>query len=655
MRLKSIYLHNYRQYKEVKVDFPSSRENDLFIFIGKNGTGKTNFLNAINWCLYNDEPHLSLDSEGLPILNTLTYQNSEKDVPVNVKVEITFENNNGLPVIFSREKKFLIENNREVLKGQTFKIIITDKKYNSKIIDIDDKTKDCVERIIPKNIREYFFFDGERLDNYFKHIPGDILKQAIIEISKVNYLYRMRDRIDNVSNSFRREAGKMSNKIFDLQEKLEKENEDLNKYQTQLDNITSDYEIALKEIKQITEELKRFPNISDLENNKARLEKEIGDQEINLENKKREKLKILYKLYIFLNSYEATKNTLNTIQSMKTRGEIPPFTDKEKLSQILNDGFCNICGRELDYNSREWISEIIKKIPISSKVAIELSNFENPINRIFTDIEEYYSHLLEISSEINHIEDKIKEIDEQLSDIRLKLQNYDIEKIKKLELEREKFEKSRDNQKERIGQLKQYISQKTSIIEQLKGEIKKEAIKNEKAKIIMKKVDFCDKAKKILTDIIDKRLNEIKYLIQKETNEIFFKLIWKKLTFSNIIIDDNYQIKMPSSDNNYQMLGTLSKAENELLALSFTLALHNVSGFNMPLLIDTPVARVSDEQRVNFGSTLVEISKNKQIILLFTPAEYSSDIKGVMDNFLTKKFEFELSSDERQTIIKEIK
>src|SRR5690606_20980025 len=110
-----------------------------------------------------------------------------------------------------------------------------------------------------------------------------------------------------------------------------------------------------------------------------------------------------------------------------------------------------------------------------------------------------------------------------------------------------------------------------------------------------------------------------------------FNLIWKKMTFNKITIDEDYQLKITSASTNLAMRGSLSKAENELLALSFTLALHKVSGFDAPLLIDTPVARVSDEQRVNFGTTLAQISKDKQIFLLFTPAEYSPDIKAVIE------------------------
>ena len=71
MRIEKLILKNYRQFRDSKIIFPQRSEADLHIIIGVMGTGKTNILNAINWCLYGDEPHLSKDSNQLPVLNLI--------------------------------------------------------------------------------------------------------------------------------------------------------------------------------------------------------------------------------------------------------------------------------------------------------------------------------------------------------------------------------------------------------------------------------------------------------------------------------------------------------------------------------------------------------------------------------------------------------
>lgn len=55
MRLISVKTENFRQYKDLEVTFPRSGEFDIHIIEASNGVGKTNLLNAINWCLYGDD------------------------------------------------------------------------------------------------------------------------------------------------------------------------------------------------------------------------------------------------------------------------------------------------------------------------------------------------------------------------------------------------------------------------------------------------------------------------------------------------------------------------------------------------------------------------------------------------------------------------
>ena len=66
MRISSVEIINFRQYKELKLDFPKNGTHDLHVICADNGVGKTNILNAISWCLYGDEPHLGNGSVSLP-------------------------------------------------------------------------------------------------------------------------------------------------------------------------------------------------------------------------------------------------------------------------------------------------------------------------------------------------------------------------------------------------------------------------------------------------------------------------------------------------------------------------------------------------------------------------------------------------------------
>jgi DNA sulfur modification protein DndD len=94
-----------------------------------------------------------------------------------------------------------------------------------------------------------------------------------------------------------------------------------------------------------------------------------------------------------------------------------------------------------------------------------------------------------------------------------------------------------------------------------------------------------------------------------------------------------------------EMTGSLSATEQMALAYAFTLAIHNASGKNCPLVIDSPLGRVSDKNRENMAEALRDVSKTKQIIMLFTPDEYSDEVRTIYDGVATVK-ELVLSDDE---------
>ena len=57
--ISKILINNYRQFKgEICVELGYSSEKNFNIIEGPNGAGKSNIYNAINWCLYGDEPQM---------------------------------------------------------------------------------------------------------------------------------------------------------------------------------------------------------------------------------------------------------------------------------------------------------------------------------------------------------------------------------------------------------------------------------------------------------------------------------------------------------------------------------------------------------------------------------------------------------------------
>jgi len=139
MRIKKIILSNYRQFKDIEITFTKKCESDLHIIIGKNGTGKTNILNALNWCLYYEEPHLSRNSQQLPLINLQSVDEAEDGENKYVKVEVWVEITENRYFIFTRRVVYIIYKNKKNEKypkkqHTEFEVKFTNEKGNTNII-----------------------------------------------------------------------------------------------------------------------------------------------------------------------------------------------------------------------------------------------------------------------------------------------------------------------------------------------------------------------------------------------------------------------------------------------------------------------------------------------------------------------------------------
>ena len=131
--------------------------------------GKTTLLNAINWCLYDEEPHSAESSNKLPLLNLNCIDESEINEKHNVTVELRVSTEDGRNVTFKRTQNFKIHQNKvPVPQSNDFKVYHTDNRGNTKIIK--DLMLKCGRKLCSFSNKRIFFFDGERLDNYFKEV-----------------------------------------------------------------------------------------------------------------------------------------------------------------------------------------------------------------------------------------------------------------------------------------------------------------------------------------------------------------------------------------------------------------------------------------------------------------------------------------------------
>ena len=103
--------------------------------------------------------------------------------------------------------------------------------------------------------------------------------------------------------------------------------------------------------------------------------------------------------------------------------------------------------------------------------------------------------------------------------------------------------------------------------------------------------------------------------------EIFLQTMYKQNKFKNFIIKSDYSVEL-IDEKDVSMIGSLSAGESLFLALSFISAIRDVTGYKFPLIIDTPLGRVSGTPRYLLSQALPKYLPNEQIIFLATDTEF---------------------------------
>ena len=377
-------------------------------------------------------------------------------------------------------------------------------------------------------------------------------------------------------------------------------------------------------------------NLKELEKQRDILLKKKEDLKKRSINQKKELNEFIVRYSTLIHMYPSFIKTLKLIEEKDKQRQLPPEINPEVMRKSISKCECELCKNKLDEKHIKIIQEKLELFDISSPVYSLLLGIKYKVKELKDETEKYPLKKEELLKNRNILLNEIEENENALSDVlnQMKLVANADEIMKKIE-EREMLEQqlrrlleSKGNLQNRIFDMNKKVN---DIEEDIEREIRKQEKDNEKARLST----ITSKLKKIAQRVEKEIVDSIRNEICETTFENFKRLIWKDNTYQKIVIDEEYNVDLIHK-RGYSAIGSTSAAERALLALSFTTAIHSVSGFESPLVIDSPVGRVSDENRRRFSETLAEISRSKQIIMLFTPDEYSKDVSDVFDGIATK-------------------
>src|SRR3989338_10531954 len=646
MRFISVEVSNFRQYEgHQKIDFPESDTKNFVIVLGSNGSGKTNFLSSVVWCFYGEEgsPFMQSKNEKRQgILNEHMLESISVGKTAIVSVEVVL--GEKMPeIILKRQATFKKDDEGHAIQIQkNFEIF----KRGPGGMNNLPNTLIAMNNILPKEVKDFFFFDGEKLDNFFKQGTGQNIQTAVINVSQIGLLELTGNRLEAVMREVMRTSKDLSPESTSIEGEISAFEESIKTLESDITKSQKEVSGANDKVASIDKFLKEhsLPLAREMQRRRESLilqSKEIDSAILRL-HKKEAGLIIKYAPLSFL--CDVCNSLVYRIDKLTEEGKIPPDIKPDFLKKLLKKGKC-ICGNEIGKHEKELINKLYDNVSMNygenadlwQEGRSELANSIRTINRFKEDLED-------IHKSINDNNMKEKKISEDLEEIEIKLRGVDIEEIAKKEEERSMLWGAIQKQMSQLGayeQSLQHVRGRKSIREREQKDLFE---KQEKNKYLKKEVDFYDESIQLLKEVHDNIVEDVRMQTEKFTEEYFFSLIWNKSNFKKIKIDDKYTI---SIFNQYdaECLNTLSSGQRQILALSFMAALKKVSGFNIPVIIDTPLGRISGQPRENIAKNLPEYLKNTQVVMLVTDTEYDDEFKDKIRSRVGAEFSIMLDKD----------
>jgi DNA sulfur modification protein DndD len=647
LRLEYIHLKNFRQYRDEKIDFSGwTPERNITVIQGAMGAGKTNILNAITWCFFGNEKHLtSKSSKGLGICNTAAANAIKKGNSCEVEVELGLIDNEGARIYIKRSRRFTKDYQGNIapepylIQGEKIEYLLqVDREIGDETVREMTPTT-FIQRLIPEEIAPYFFFDGDKLNEYFEE-RSKTMAYAVETISQI-------DLLDSVIRHLENTERDMERNVKDPTEEMK----ELTREREGFENKVTTNEKLIKKLKKEQEEMEDTIRTIDKylgdsaagvarEKSKLRerLERELAIKKDALKELERDRISVCIDWGAIALAYPALVRTVDLVKEAEHAGKLPAAYKKNFLERILKDESC-ICGCSLREGTehRKEIEKLLQESDILSDLSEDLAHLSGRLREAIERFPQSYNRLVNLRKSIKQTRSDMDTLREEIVEVEKFLKDIDVEDVSRKETERQSLRSQSKTLERRIGILENDIVGWNRTISDLKNKISRAMGRDRKFKDDAKKRELCENAisiaKKVKEDVIEETRREIEAL----TKKYFLETHWKKGTYTDVSIDDNYSVSV-KDNTGQESLGTLSRGETQVLAYAFVIALNIVSGFDFPLVIDTPFGRISSEPRIALGKALSTSLGERQLIFLMTDVEYTSDIQSVLCDSLLSEY-----------------
>ena len=656
MKFNKLTIENYKSFQfPTVIHFPRSGEGkSIFLVGGMNGAGKTSIMEAINICLYGIKPEL-----------LYKYINRKELSKGNayVSFELELETDAHETILIHRSWSAGATEKPQYKDLEEKLVVVKDGKRVS--VQNKEMWQDFINATIPKSITQFFFFDGEKIQEIAADDHSEVRLQTSLEAALgIQYISRLASDILYLKQEERKGFVEISDEDIEYKEsELKKEQRKLQSKKQERDDLSSELENFKKEKDEAQE---RFKAIFSIDAETSEIVKQKEKKRIQLSNK--------------ANQLENQIKTLNEqFLPWAMAGKL--FDSIKKQIEAERD---SIKQNALASNAKDLAKQIVerlekpdpiieKPLSIEQKAKLEERVFDllaqnkgsEDIRKILNlserDAAKVLNRIEEVEqSDVMQLEQLLKEkeeLDAEIRSIDTSLSNAASESEKELFETLQNTIESCQTQIGRISVRLSNVNEEIVMIENRIKDIELEINKlYEKHNVSKDRADFiqeCDAIANLLNTYIVKLRKAKVQMLQEKTFEMYKMLSSKSGLIKDLEINDKtYEIIIRDRSGHEMKKSGLSAGEKEVFAVSLLWGLAQTSQLHLPIIIDTPLSRLDSVHRDNIVNHYFPNAAD-QVIILSTDTEVDSNYFKNLEPHLTGAARLEFSQINEITTVKE--
>ncbi|GGD08293.1 AAA family ATPase [Pontibacillus salipaludis] len=635
MLIRKLTLNNFRQYfGKQEMKFSVNEDNNITVIHGENGAGKTALLNAFNWSLYGITDLPDPDK----LVNSYAVESAPDARKVEMYVELEFE---------SREVEYILKRSivgtkyGSDLRNPEEQILLqyfSDGQWRK----LSNPTNE-INRILPQNLRNYFLFDGERIDHLSRHDDNDEIKEAVKVVMDLEIIDRGIKHTEDAKKDFHKEwanfADEETKQLLEQEERYKAEREELIGEESQLKN---NIEYRNKQIKDIDDQLALVKGISEKQQERKQLEESLKTSKAELETVQTSLRKLVSKQGYLASTHILAGKIKSKFASETPQQEIFPGLTSDLVQSVLEKGTC-ICGEEVCNHHKENLQKLLASVSKYSQEATQ-SNLNTQMELVLDNRDRFISEIEDKQKSEYRLKEHIIDLQNKLEEISSELSNREYENVPDLESNRRKFLEDITNYQKSIGVIEHRTKELDLKIKEISGQISKQQQKQDKANLAKRRLDTCEKLTAVMQKIYNLKEEEVKTDLQEKIQEVYGNFLRKGFKIS---LTDDFKLVV---QNHYGEKVALSQGERQITSLSFIGAIVDIArkhyqkkssnlineGGIYPLVMDSPFGALDSDHRHRVAQGIHKLSE--QIIVIVSTSQWKGEVEESLKNHVGHQY-----------------